>query len=138
MAYFPQASKGGGKCVGFPDVCKVPAPPAPAPVPTPFPNMVQMADAKYTVAKVQILNKDIVVESSEVPPSTGDELGSLKGMVKATKLANESTFKVGSSKVFATGMKAVVHLAPTAHNGSNLPAGGVHCIPSQTKVLTHV
>jgi hypothetical protein len=135
---FPQASKGGGSTAGFPDVCKVPAPPAPLPVPTPFPNLSQVSDSKNTVAKVLVLNKDIVVESSEPGSSSGDEPGTLKGMVKAPKHGNETAFMKGSSKVYATGKKVVPHLTPTKHNGANLPAGGVHCTPSQTTVITHV
>ncbi len=135
--YFPQASKGGGMNAGFPDVCKVPAPPAP-PVPTPFPNMAQVRNSSNTISKVKICNKDVVVESSEPSSSNGDEAGVLKGMIKAPKLANESAFMKGSSKVYASGKKMVPHLTPTKHNGANLPAGGVHCAPSQMKVLTHV
>ena len=135
--YFPQASKGGGSTAGLPDVCKVPAPPAP-PVPTPFPNMSQVRNSSGTIDKVLVANKDIVVESSEPSSSNGDEAGVLKGMMKAPKLANETAFMKGSSKVFATGKKVVPHLTPTKHNGANLPAGGVHCAPSQTNVLSHV
>ena len=135
--YFPQATKGGGMNTGFPDVCKVPAPPAP-PVPTPFPNIAQVRNASKTVSKVKVCNKDVVVENSEPSSSNGDEAGVLKGMMKAPKLANESAFMKGSSKVYASGKKMVPHLTPTKHNGGNLPAGGVHATPSQTKVLTHV
>lgn len=135
--WFPQASKGGGSCAGFPDVCKVPAPPAP-PIPTPFPNMSQVRNSDGTVDKVLVCNKDIVVESSTPSSSNGDEVGTLKGMIKAPKLSNEAAFMKGSTKVYATGKKVVPHLTPTKHNGANLPAGGVHCAPSQTSVLSHV
>ena len=135
--YFPQASKGGGSTAGFPDVCKVPAPPAP-PIPTPFPNMSQVRNSGGTVDKVLIANKDCVVECSEPSSSNGDEAGVLKGMVKSPKVANETAFMKGSSKVYAKGKKVVPHLTPTKHNGANLPGGGVHCAPSQTNVLTHV
>ena len=40
---FPVASKGGGSCAAFPDVCKTPAPPAPF-VPIPYPHMAQCTD----------------------------------------------------------------------------------------------
>lgn len=135
--WFPQASKGGGSTAGFPDVCKVPAPPAP-PIPTPFPNMSQVSNSSGTVDKVLIGNKDCVVESSEPSSSNGDEVGSLRGLTKAPKLSNETGFMKGSSKVYADGKKVVPHLTPTKHNGANLPGGGVHCAPSQTNVLSHV
>jgi hypothetical protein len=135
MIQFPAASKGGGMAVGFPDVCKVPAPPAP-PVPTPFPNMAQVSSSTGTVSKVKIVNKDSVVETSKISSSKGDEAGTLKGMVSSTT-SGECQYKKGSSKVMLSGKAAVVHLAMTAHNGSNpnLPAGGVHAQPSQMKVL---
>lgn len=135
--YFPVATKGGGSCAGFPDVCKVPAPPAP-PVPTPFPNMSQVRNSKGTCEKVKVCKKDVVVENSEPGSSNGDEAGTLKGMIKAPKLANETGFLKGSSKVYAGGKKVVHHLTPTKHNGGNLPAGGVHVAPSQTQVFSHV
>ncbi len=135
--HFPQASKCGGSCAGFPDVCKVPPPPAP-PVPTPFPNKSEVRNSSGTVDRVLVCNKDIVVESSEPSSSSGDEIGSLKGMIKSPKLANETAFMKGSSKVFATGKKVVPHLTPTKHNGANLPGGGAHCSPSQTKVMSKV
>lgn len=134
--WFPGASKGGGMNIGFPDVCKVPAPPAPF-VPTPFPNMAQVRNSSGTKAKVKILNKDSVVESSAPSSSNGDEAGTLKGLVKPM-CGSKSKFLKGSTKVKAQGKKMVPHLTPTSHNGGNLPAGGVHCVPSQAKVLVHV
>jgi hypothetical protein len=135
MIQFPAATKGGGMAMGFPDVCKVPAPPAP-PVPTPFPNMAQVSSSTGTVSSVKIVNKESVVESSKISSSKGDEAGTLKGMVSSTT-SGECQYKRGSSKVMLAGRAAVVHLAMTAHNGSNanLPAGGVHASPSQMKVL---
>lgn len=135
--YFPQATKGGGNCAAFPDVCKTPAPPAPF-APIPYPNVAQIRNATKTIAKVKVCNKDIVVEKSEPSSSNGDEPGVQKGMLKAPKLANEAKFLKGSSKVYATGKKCVMHLTPSSANGSNLPAGGVHIVPSQMSVLTHV
>ncbi len=134
MINLPGATKAGGQAMAFPDVCKVPAPPAP-PVPTPFPAIAQVRNASGTVAKVQFANKDVVVESSKISSCSGDEAGTLKGMISSTT-GSECAFRKGSSKVLVTGKAAVVHTAPTAHNGSsaNAPAG-VHAAPSQTKVL---
>jgi hypothetical protein len=134
--WFPAASKGGGMNAGFPDVCKTPAPPSPF-VPVPYPNMAQVRNSSGTVSKVKICNKDTVVESSAPSSSNGDEAGTLKGMVKP-QTASKSKFLKGSTKVKAQGKKMVPHLTPTSHNDGNLPAGGVHCAPSQTKVLVHV
>lgn len=132
---FPASSKGGGMTTGFPDVCKTPAPPAPF-VPIPYPNIAQVNSTDKAVDKVKILNKDTVVESSKVPRSSGDEAGTLKGMV-SQKNMDQCTWKMKSSKVYAKGKKIVHHLCMTAHNGSNanLPAGGSQVAPSQTKVI---
>src|SRR5690606_884326 len=117
-------------------VCKVPSAPSPF-IPTPFPNIAQVRNSGGTVAKVQIANKDAVVESSKPSSSSGDEAGTLKGMVKPMQGSSQKFLKA-SSKVFASGKKVVHHLAPTAHNGDNLPAGGVQAAPSQMNVLVHV
>ncbi len=128
---FPISSKGGGTTTGFPDVCKVPAPPAPF-VPTPFPNIGQVASARDTCATVRIVNKPVVTEASHIPRSSGDEAGTLKGMVSVTTMAKVQ-YKTGSSKVKAKGM-GVVHLtSATEHNSGNTV--GLQTTPSQTTVL---
>ena len=131
---FPGASKAGGTCMGAPDVCQVPAPPAP-PVPTPFPNTAMVANATKTSTKVMFENKDAVMEMSEIPSSTGDEAGSVGGVVSGT-VAQKVVFKKGSSKVMIEGKGAAYQTALTAHNGAsaNMPAG-LHDSPSQAKVL---
>ena len=134
MIQFPGATKAGGQALAFPDVCKVPAAPSP-PIPTPFPNMGQVRSTSGTIAKVQFANKDVVVESSKISSSSGDEAGTLKGLISSTT-GSEVSFRRGSSKVLVAGKAAVVHTAPTAHNGSNANAPpGMHADPSQTKVL---
>jgi hypothetical protein len=131
---FPGASKAGGTAMGVPDVCKVPAPPAP-PVPTPFPNTAMIANATKTSTKVLFENKEAVVETSEIPSSTGDEAGSAGGVVSGTS-AQKVLFRKGSSKVMIEGKGAAHLTAMTAHNGSNanMPAG-LHDSPSQAKIL---
>lgn len=136
MVWFPGASKGGGMSMGFPDVCKTPAPPAPF-VPIPYPNIAQVRNSGGTKAKVKIKKKDSVVESSKPSSSNGDEAGTLKGMIKPMS-GSKQKFLKGSTKVKAQGKKMVPHLTPTGHNGDNLPAGGVHAVPSQMDVLVHV
>jgi hypothetical protein len=130
----PAGSKAGGTCMGVPDVCKVPAPPAP-PVPTPFPNKAMVSNATKTSAKVLFENKDAVVETSEIPSSTGDQAGSAGGIVSGTA-AQKVVFKLGSAVVKVEGKGVVYQSAMTAHNGSNanMPAG-LHDSPSQAKVL---
>jgi hypothetical protein len=130
----PAGSKAGGTCLGMPDVCQVPAPPGP-PIPTPFPNTAMVSNATKTSSKVQFENKDAVVETSEIPSSTGDEPGVAGGVVSGT-FAQKVVFKLGSSVVKAEGKGVVFLTATTAHNGSsaNMPAG-LHVAPSQAKIL---
>jgi hypothetical protein len=129
----PVATKAGGSCLGMPDVCNVPAPPAP-PIPTPFPNTGMLASATKTCEKVQIECMDVVVETSEIATSSGDEAGTLGGLVSGT-FAQKVVFKMGSAKVKAEGKGLAYQSATTAHNGSNpnMPAG-LHQAPSQSKV----
>jgi hypothetical protein len=131
----PASTKGGGQCAGFPDVCKVPAPPAPF-VPTPFMNIAEVSSSVKTCAKVLIKNKETVCENSEIPSSKGDEPGTLKGMLSMTNMS-KVTYKTASASVYAGGKKVIHVGAVTSHNGApnaNMPAG-VQTTPSQTDVL---
>ena len=130
----PASSKAGGQCMGMPDVCQVPAPPGP-PIPTPFPNMAMPSNATKTSSKVQIENKDVIVETSEIPSSTGDEAGVAGGVVSGT-FAQKVVYKLGSSVVKVEGKGICFLTGMTAHNGSNanMPAG-LQVAPSQAKVL---
>lgn len=129
----PAATKKGGTAVGGPDACKTP--PAPPAAPIPYPNMGQVSGADGTISKVVFANKEVVVESSTIPSSKGDEAGTLKGLISQTNM-DKIAFKKYSSKVYAKGKKIVYHTAMTAHNGSNANAPvGAHVAPSQTKVF---
>ena len=130
---FPASSKGGGQCMAFPDVCKVPAPPAPF-VPTPFPNVAQCADATGTSTKVKILNKAVIHKGSEIPRSSGDEPGALGGMISGVNMS-KAKWKSFSSKVRIEGNDCVKHMSTTGQNGANANAFGAQTVPSQTTVI---
>jgi Domain of unknown function (DUF4150) len=131
---FPVTTKAGGTCFAFPDVCLVPASGGP-PVPTPFPNTGQCSDAQGTVDTVLVENKEVLVETSTLPQSTGDEAGTGGGVVSGT-FRGCVKFKTASSKVYAKGKRVVLMGAVTAHNGdnANMPAGQ-QVAPSQGRVL---
>jgi hypothetical protein len=133
---FPAATKGGGQnaTTGPLDVCKVPGTP---PVPTPFPNLGSVSDASggSCSQKVKMLSKKVCTTKSEIPRSSGDEAGTLGGMVSNVNM-NTVHFKQGSSKVIVEGEKCAHMTSMTGHNGSNanVPAGAM-IAPSQTVVI---
>ena len=126
----PASSKAGGMCLGFPDVCKTPI--LGVPVPIPYPNIAQVSNAKKTVDKVVIENKETVVKPSKMKSSMGDEVGVQNGVI-SSKIMKKVTYKKKSPKVSFKGKKAVYHTAMTSHNKDNFPAG-LQISPSQTKV----
>lgn len=132
--HFPAATKLGGLCLGSPDVCRVPA--VPKPVETPFPNIGQLNTAIPDVLTVLISKKEPIVESTKLPMSSGDEAGSLGGVVSGT-VAGEVSFKQASSKVYFAGKKAVLATALTAHNGTNAnaPVGVLQQVAEQVVLL---
>lgn len=131
---FPASTTAGGQCFVFPDVCKVPAPPAP-PIPTPFPNIGQCQQAKKTTKKVKIQNKACLTKKSEIPRTSGDEAGTLKGIISSTNM-DKLKYKKNSSKVKFEGANVVRLLDMTGHNGSNANAPpGAQIAPSQVKVI---
>ncbi len=135
MPGMPAASKAGGVYFCFPDVCLTPVPPPVTQVPIPYPNVAQLAATDGAVDKVLIENKEIVVEGSKVPSSTGDDAGT-KGGVVSGKNMDQVQPKTFSSKVFAKGKKVVTLTSVSAHNGSsaNMPVGAM-VTPSQIKVI---
>lgn len=131
----PASTKAGGQCLAVPDVCKTPAPPSPSPVPIPYPNTGMCNQATKASTKVKFAGKAVLTIKSEISRSSGDEAGTVGGMVSNCNM-NKIVFKKGSGKVKVEG-QAVVHLtSTTGHNGSNanMPAGA-QIAPSQTKVL---
>jgi len=132
---FPAATKAGGQCFAFPDVCKVPAPPAP-PIPTPFPNIAMPNQATGFSTKVKIDGQPAIMKGTTIPMSSGDEAGALLG-VTSSKIKGDLEYKEGSSKVKVEGKELSQLTSMTAQNGggnANIPPGH-HVAPSQTKVL---
>lgn len=127
----PASSKGGGQCAAFPDVCKTPSPGGPVPVP--YPNIGMVTQASKTSTKVKIVGKPAVTKKSEMPRSSGDEAGTIGGVVSNVNM-NKVTYKKGSSKVKIQGHPAVYHTATTGHNGMNANTVGAQVAPSQIMV----
>ena len=110
----PRKSQGGW-CFAFPDLCWVPGDPS---FLLPFPNFGFLKDAIKCIATVKIEGKPVIVQTSEIPKTTGDEFGRKGGLISGTT-ADKVSFLQYSSKVFVKG-KAVVYLGcKTAHNNYN-------------------
>lgn len=67
----------------FPDVCNTPAPPAP-PIPIPYPNIAQSSDTAQGSQQVKMDGNPIMLKGSNFSTSTGDEAGSIGGLVSST------------------------------------------------------
>jgi hypothetical protein len=139
----PAATTAGGSALAAPDTCNIPAPPPPAGpggIPTPFLNKADLSSTQKVDGSVLFDGKKVVVETSKVPRTSGDEAGvsnlpTPKGLM-SMKNMDEADFKTSSSKVKVRGKGVVGLLATTGQNGSNanMPAG-THLAPSQTKIL---
>lgn len=133
---FPASTNGDGQCFIFPDACKTPTPGGPVPMPYPNTAMLTQADGGTCSSKVKILGKNTATKITEITMSSGDEAGTVGGVV-SNKFKGPGLFKKGSSKVKVEGNE-VVHLTSTiGQNGgsnANVPPG-VQVTPSQTKVI---
>jgi hypothetical protein len=127
---FPVTTKEDGQCVAFPDACLVP----PVPTPTPFANLALCRDAESTSSRVLACNKEVVVESSVIPMSSGDEPGAGGGLLSGLCMG-PARFTSYSGRVYAEGKKVVIHTSVTGQNGHSANAVGCQVSPSQTRVL---
>jgi hypothetical protein len=132
----PASTNGGGQCAAFPDVCKTPTPGGPVPIPYPNIAMLTQASGGTLSSKVKIVGKKAATTKTEISMSSGDEPGTIGGVV-SNKFKGPAKFKKGSSKVKVEGSPIVHVTSMIGQNGvsnANHPAG-VQVAPSQTKVL---
>ena len=113
MSIFPVTNTGGGHCFAFPDVCKTPTPAGPVPIP--YPNIAMLADGDGS-KKVHIKGKDTLRKGDHIRLSSGDDPGTVGGVVSG-KVKGRAEFLKGWSKVHAEG-REVSHL--TVPVGQNL------------------
>lgn len=77
------AHKGsGGLSIVFPDVCKTQC--GPPVIPIPYPNIGKASDTSKGPKSVKTDNKMPMVKGAQYSTSTGDEAGSLKGIISST------------------------------------------------------
>lgn len=72
----------GGIAAAFPDVCKTPTPAGP--IPLPYPNVAKSADTAQGSQSVTMDGNPIMLKDSHFSTSTGDEAGSVGGVVSNT------------------------------------------------------
>jgi Domain of unknown function (DUF4150) len=124
----PVASTAGGEAFAVPDVCKTPPP-------LPYPNIGSLSLTQGTAPTVFIEVMPVVILTSYIPTSSGDDAGVLKGVVSG-KVEGKVRFTEGSSKVSASGQPVVYLGCATAQNGDPANAVGKVVAVSQTKVFT--
>jgi hypothetical protein len=104
----------------FPDVCKTPAPPSPSPIPIPYPNIAMSTDAADTASSVKADGNPIMVNTSKYAMSTGDEAGTLFG-VMSNKIKGSANPQMWSMDVKADGKNVFRQLDIMLHNGGSKP-----------------
>jgi len=132
----PASTNGDGQCFAFPDACKTPSPAGPVPIPYPNIAMLNQASGSTVSSKVKIMGKKAATEKTEISMSSGDEAGTVGGVV-SNKFKGPAKFEQGSSKVKIEGNGAAYLGAMVGQNdssNSNMPAGH-QVAPSQVKVI---
>jgi hypothetical protein len=73
-------SRAGASAAVFPDVCKTPSPPG-GPAPIPYPNLASASSGKGSAKKLMMSQKTVSTKKAELSKSTGNEPGTLKGLI---------------------------------------------------------
>lgn len=108
-----------GISTAFPDVCKTPAPPAPF-VPIPYPNIAQSSDTAQGASTVKCDGNPTCVKDSNFKMSSGDEPGTLFGVV-SNKVKGKAEFVNFSFDVKFEGKNVARALDLMLHNDKNTP-----------------
>ena len=101
-----------GVSQSFPDVCKTPSPAGPVPIP--YPNVAMSSDTDGT-ASVKGDGSSCMVKGSTLRMSTGDEAGSLLGVV-SNEIKGKAQFLAYSMDVKIEGQNACRLTDPMQHN----------------------
>jgi len=101
---------------GAPDVCKTLI--GSAVVPIPYPNISQSATLAKGSKTVKINGQSAVLENSTLESSSGDEAGSLGGIMSGTT-GKETRFISSSFDAQIEGQNAIRHMDATSHNHVN-------------------
>ena len=107
----------GGMSTVFPDVCKTPTPGGPVPIP--YPNLGKSADTVSGTTTVKADGKMIMVKGAKYSMSTGDEAGSVGGVVSGV-FKSECEFLLYSFDVKAQGKNVCRMGDQLWHNKKNI------------------
>lgn len=108
-----------GVASAFPDTCKTPAPPAP-PVPIPYPNVALSADTTQGSTEVKMDGNPIMLQGSNFKMSTGDEAGSVGGVVSGC-IKGKAEFVAYSIDVTVEGKSVPRNADPMVQNKGGSP-----------------
>src|SRR5580698_3722299 len=108
-----------GVSIALPDDAKTPAPPAPF-APIPYPNIAKSGDTAQGAKKTTCDGNPVCVKDSNFMQSTGDEAGSLMGMVSA-KIKGKAEFVNFSFDVQIEGKNVPRAMDMMLHNDKNTP-----------------
>ena len=112
------AHKGsGGQSLVFPDVCKTPTPGGPVPIP--YPNLGKSSDTSKGPKAVKTDGKMPMVKSAKYSTTTGDEAGSVGGVV-SSKFKGVAEFMMYSFDVKFEGKNVCRMGDPLFHNKKNI------------------
>ncbi len=106
----------------FPDVCKTPTPAGPVPIP--YPNFAMSSDTAKGTKKVKCDGESVCLSSSNFSTSTGDEPGSIGGLVSG-KTKGKAEFINSSFDVKFEGKGVARAFDLLLHNDKNTPPGPV-------------
>lgn len=118
---------GPGTSMATPDICKTP----PFAIPAPFPNIGMNATAVPTQYQVMINGQPILNVATINPMTSGDEGGSIGGVVSQI-IKGPCNAAMGSMSYMVGGSPVQRCLDPTAQNGAN--SVGANTVPSQVIV----
>jgi hypothetical protein len=112
----PAATTEGGEATAEPDVCDVPS--ESGAEPTTFTNTASLSSAVETAENVLFAKMPVIILSSEVAQTDGDEEG-VEGGVSSGTFMESCTFVDGSETVLVEGQTTVVLTSETKQNLSN-------------------
>jgi len=107
-----------GVTTAFPDVCKTPSPSGPIPIP--YPNIAQSSDTAQGSSTVKCDGNPICLKDSNFSMSTGDEAGSIGGVV-SSKVKGKAEFVNFSFDVQVEGKNVARAFDLMLHNDKNTP-----------------